>query len=1115
MISFKTSYIYGMTQKALLVLLLITMSAAAYSQTMVTGHVVDEALGDDIIGASVTETDATGRIVSGTVTDFNGNFSLQVKSTKNQLSVSYIGYKPWRKAIGETREFIVKLKDESATIKEVVVKGRKRAPGESGFNISQRELSTASQTMNFSKIEGLSFTSADDALQGQISGLDIVGGGAPGSGSQMRIRGTSTITGNAQPLVVVNGVPFSGDTGNIDFGSATEEEYADLLNVNVDDIEEITVLKDAASTAMWGSNGANGVLLITTKKGSRGRTQLSYSYKLSGQTQPEGMDMLSGADYTMLMKQEFFNRKLGSNESYADYSFDELNYNYTGFAQAYNYDKNTDWVDAVTKKGWTHDHYLTLSGGGERANFRLSAGYYDRTGTNLKQEYQRYSSRVQLDYNVSQRIMVGAEVQFTYGDNDKNYSSLLDIAYKKMPNMSIYEHDAEGNNTGRYFNITPGQGIGNSSGKFDGNQRSLMNPVALGNLAKNNVKNYRILPKIQIRYDIFDPEKIYLRYQAWVSIDMNHERTEKYLPSDVVYDAVNNYSSANQATSQVSDKRTVATENSLTWQSRFKNPQVHNLQMQLKMQTSSSTTSSQLISSYGLPSSDITDAAATGRITNTQNANSTDHSVGWMGRLHYVLHGRYIFDANVRIDGSTQFGDNNRYGTFPGISGKWILSDEPLFRKWFGEKVFTLLAFRPSWGIAGRQPGKNYLQYSLLSADSYGYLGMSAVYPLRIRLDGLKWEKVTSMNWGFDLEMWDGKVAVNADIYHKRTNDLLFSNISIPSTSGFATLSYKNVGVLDNDGWEVNVAFNKIIERGKFSLDFNFNLASNRNEIIEMDPSVLNNYNNTETFGNGVYGTRLQVGNSLGSIYGYRYKGVYSYSIDNLDKAEAEGKTVAVARDANGNVMRTSDGEAKPMYYYYNTTKYQFQGGDAIYEDINHDGSIDQYDVVYLGNCNPKLNGGWGFTVRYDKLSLNLFCNFRWGNKIINMARMNAENMYGAYNQCSTVNWRWRKEGDVTNVPRAVYQQGYNWLGSDRYVEDGSFMRLKYVTVRYQLPTGFTKHLGVSRVNAYFTINNLFCWTKYSGADPEISTSGQTGQCIDNSTTPRSKDWTLGLSLTF
>jgi TonB-linked SusC/RagA family outer membrane protein len=817
----------------------------------------------------------------------------------------------------------------------------------------------------------------------------------------------------------------------------------------------------------------------------------------------------------MLMKQEFFNRTLGSNETYADYSFDELNYNYTGFAQAYNYDKNTDWVDAVTQHGWTHDHYLTVSGGGERASYRLSGGYYDRTGTNLKQEYQRLSNRLQIDYDISQRIRVSSEIQFTYSDNHKNYASLLDIAYKKMPNMSIYEYDQYGNKTGRYFNITPGEGIGDTNGKFDSNQRNLMNPVALGNLAKNEVKGYRVVPKFQLQYDLFDPDKLYLRYLVWVSIDLNHENTNKFLPAECVYNASDNYSSANQATHQTSQKRSISTENSLTWQSRFKHPDVHNLQAQIKMQTYSSYSTSQLVSSYGLPSSQISDATSTGRIQSTYNGSNSDKSISWMGRLHYVFLNRYIFDANVRVDGSTQFGSSNRYGTFPGVAGKWIISDEPLFKKAFGDKVITLLAFRPSWGIAGRQPGKNYLQYSLLSTDNYGYMDMSAVYPTRIRLDKLKWEKVTTMNWGADLELWNGKITVNADFYHKRTNDLLFSNLSIPSTSGFSTLSYKKIGVIDNDGWELNVAMNKIIDSHKFSLDINFNLAHNKNKIVELDESVLNNYNNVTNFGNGYYATRLQVDNSFGSIYGFRYKGVYSYSLDNLEKAQAEGKSCAVARDADGNVLYTADGTPKPMYYYYGSTKYQFKGGDAMYEDQNHDGSIDQYDVVYLGNCNPKLSGGFGFTLRYDRFSLNGFFNFRYGNKILNMARMSAENMYGAYNQCSTVNWRWRKEGDVTDVPRAVYQQGYNWLGSDRYVENGSFLRLKYLTLRYSLPKNWARHLGMKRLSAYFTMTNVFCLTKYSGSDPEISSNVITGLVTDNSTTPRSKDWTLGISMSF
>lgn len=1102
------------------------MSAALQlmAQSIVSGRVTDAVDGLELIGCSVAEIDATNRVVAGTVTDKNGDFSFRLINPKNRISVTYIGYNKYIQSIGETRRFQIKLQRNTQQLGAVVVKAKKKN-SDGAFNISERETSMAISTLKMDVIEGLSVTSAEDALQGRIAGLDIVGNGVPGSGSQMRIRGTTTITGNAQPLVVVNGVPFSGNIdSNFDFSTATDQEYADLLNVNTDDIEEITVLKDAASTAMWGSRGANGVLMIKTKKGSRGKTQVSYSYKLSGSTQPKGMKMLSGSDYTMLMKQEFFNQALGSTQSYSDYSFDELNYNYTGFAQAYNYDHNTDWVDAVTQHGWTNDHYLTVGGGGERANFRLSAGYYDRTGTNLKQQYKRYTTRAQLDYYVSDRMLFTTEFQLTYSDNDRNYSSLLDIAYKKMPNMAIYEEDAYGNMTGKYFNIVPGEGIGNSSGRFDGNQRNLMNPVALGNLAKNNVKGFRILPKIALQYDFFEPEKIHLRYNGWVTIDMNHERTERYLPAECVYNSSTNYGNANQASNQVSDNMTISTENSLTWQSRFEDPETHDLQAQIKMQTSTTTNTSQYIATNGLPSSLITDATSLGYLSSTSNGNNNNRSVGWMARLHYGLLSRYIFDVNCRVDGSTQFGANNRYGFFPGVAAKWMISDEPWMKNsmssLLGENVLTLLAIRPSWGIAGRQPGSNYLQYSLLSTSSQGYMDLSAVYPTRIRLDGLKWEMVMSLNLGADLELWDGKVAVNFDWYKKRTNDLLFRDIQIPSTSGFASLTYKNVGSMDNNGWELNLNLNRIATIGKFSADVNFNFATNINTIRSLDESVLNNFNNHENFGNGDYFTRLQEGNSFGSIYGFRYKGVYSYSFDKLETATAESKTCAVARDAEGNVLYNYDGTAKPIYYYYSGAKYQFKGGDAIYEDINHDGSIDQYDVVYLGDCNPLMTGGFGLTFRYDKFAVNFFCNYRYGGKIVNKARMNAENMYYAYNQCATVNWRWRKEGDVTNVPRAVYRQGYNWLASDRYVEDGSFLRMKYINLRYSFPSSIVKKVGVSRLSAYLTINNIFCLTRYSGVDPEINVTTDTAQdyygiAMDNSSTPRPREWMLGLSATF
>ena len=295
---------------------------------------------------------------------------------------------------------------------------------------------------------------------------------------------------------------------------------------------------------------------------------------------------------------------------------------------------------------------------------------------------------------------------------------------------------------------------------------------------------------------------------------------------------------------------------------------------------------------------------------------------------------------------------------------------------------------------------------------------------------------------------------------------------------------------------------------------------NNRNTITEMDPIRLASINGTglNLPDNGEYMTRVQIGNPFGAIYGLRYKGVYSYNYDNFEKAEAAGATSPVARDANGGVIYGADGKPMQMYYDYNGTRYAFQGGDAIYEDINHDGSIDAYDVVYLGSSLPKLTGGFGFRLYYGRWSLNAQFNYRYGNKIVNEARMRAENMHGANNQSMAVNYRWRKEGDGADgsrvLPRALYNAGYNWLGSDRFVEDGSFLRLNYLQISYSMEPKLIKRIGLSRLSFYLSGENLFCLTKYSGVDPEVS-YGSMGMVTDKATTPRAKSYTFGLTATF
>ena len=1094
------------------VLSLCASSVLAQNAIAISGHVAD-VLGD-MAGVNIVELDPSLRVMGGTTTDINGNFFYHAKSERNKLRIQFVGYQTQELSVkAMTQPLNIVMKEDATTLEETVITAERRQNNGMG-DIPFKQVSNAISHLEFGEdVAGISTPSPEDLLQGRIAGLDIVASsGAPGAGSQMRLRGTTTLSGNANPLIVLNDIPFDGDiSADFDFTGATDEQYADLLCVNVDDIQSIDVLKDASATALYGSRGSNGVIKITTRKGSRGNPVVKYSYKLTEKFQPAGMRMLNGNDYTMLMKQAYFNRTLSATESYSDYSLDEYNYN-PSFSEYYQFNNNVDWVNAVTQHGWTHDHFLSVSGGGERATFLVSGGYLTQSGTNIGQDYSKITSRMNLEYDVSERIRVTSQFQFTYTNNEKNYDNLLSIAYKKMPNVGIYRRDDDGVLTDEFYNIRNDSHLASS-------QRNLYNPVALGTMATNEEKNIRVLPTIRLQYILINPTlddtKFSLKYNGYINFDINNITTTQFLPASVSNYAWDN-ANVNNAQNGSSERLNVQTENKLTFESNFDKP--HLIIANVAWQTATAQQKAQTTRSYGHPGETLTDATSSAYLSSLSNGSSSSRSLAGLANVHYAYKGRYIISGVLRVDGSTKFGADQRWGLFPGVSAKWAISEENFMKPL--KPWLSFLAVRPGWGITGNQPGGNYSQYSVYSIDSYGYLGSTVVRPTNIPLTNLRWEKTSSLNLGFDFMFFDDKLMAKIDLYDKHTTDMLWSSYSIPSSSGFSSLNYKNGGALQNKGWELELSTDHLISAGRFSLDFNFNFGNNKNVILDLDESIMNQFNdNASAIGNGVYLTRIQMNNSYGSIYGFRYKGVYAYSYDNYDRAVRENATCPIATDIDGNVMKDYEGNPKQMMYDYDGTRYAFKGGDAIYEDINHDGSIDEYDVVYLGNSNPKLEGGFGPNIKFGNLAMSIFCNFRYGGKILNMARMNAENMYTDNNQCATVNWRWRKEGDQTDVPRAVYGQAYNWLGSDRYMEDGSFLRVKYVSIRYQLPKKWAQAVGARTISGYMTANNLWCFTNYSGTDPEVAVQNFNqslpGVACDNSRTPRSKDWTLGLSATF
>jgi len=1095
--------------------LLCTVALSVSAQiTAVHGTVTDEF--GELTGASVCEIDGSGRIIEATVTDINGNFSMKIHNPKNKLRISYVGYKTQSLSI-DREEYQVSLKSET-NLKEVTVVAKRRI-NSGGLAIPEREVSFASQTINTKEFEGLGMNTIDEALQGRIAGLDIISvSGNLGAGTTMRLRGTSSIgtLTNSNPLIVVNGNTWNVDMSNFDVSNANDEQFAQLLNVNPEDIASITVLKDAAATAIYGSQGANGVIEITTKRGSRGKPKLTYSLRLTGTYQPQGYKMLSGDDYTMLLKESYFN----PTQSDAASNIPELNYDPT-FSEYEQYNNNTDWVDAVTQWGLRQNHYLSVTGGGEKATFRISGGYDHETGSVIKQQLDRFSTRVALDYYVSERIKISTNFSLTYTDNKKNYDNLLSLAYKKMPNMSIYEQDpVTGADTDKYYTM-----LQSGSEVFKDDQRVYVNPVASANLAKNNDRTYDITPEFELNYRLLgmDEDHTQLNWQGRVYMNIFNEYVDMFYPSELVTvswaDGVNS--------SYAGSTKSVAfnTKQTLTFIPAFRNKD-HSLMAMARFELTSGSSNGQGTNGIGLASGGITSPDAGGLIQGLSSSYSQWRSMYYTFSAHYAYKSRYMLDFSVRADGTTKFGPDRRWGYFPAISARWNIVDEPWMestRKWL-----SMLSIRPSWGKVGNQPRVDYLYESKYGTTSR-YIDMASMAPLNIRLTDLRWETKSTYDVGTDIGLFNDKLMLTMEWYHSTTNDMLMENVRIPSNSGYYWLAYKNVGSMRNIGWEFNVNTNRIIEKGKFYMDFNATFGNNKNEILSMDETVLETLNSEFDFENRTVLQRVQLHNPFGAIYGFRYKGVYEYNYDtfaNMTQEErqaflAAGHTAPIARNANGDVIYDDEGDPVRMMYNYsndgNSKNYKFKGGDAIYEDVNNDGNINALDIVYLGSSLPKLTGGFGFTLNYNRWKLNTQFNYRIGNKILNLARLDAEAMINNNNQSQAVNYRWRKEGDVTSIPRAMYgtTASYNTLVSDRFVEDGSFLRLNYIQLSYAFDQKVIKKaLGVNRLSFYASANNLFLLTKYTGVDPEVN-YGSYGAATDTGQTPRAKSFTLGITVDF
>ena len=1089
------------------------LSSAQQTKVVIRGVVTAAIDKLPLPGANVLLVNKDGRVVGNAVTDMDGNYSMRVETRAgDNLVATYIGMKKATIPVKGKMTINIVMQDETVMLEGATIVGNKRV-NNGMMDVSERDLTTAMSRISMSDLEdGMTAPSVEDALQGRIAGMDIAASsGDPGAGMSIRIRGTTSMTGSSQPLIVVDGFPYDVSVDDdFDFATADEEEYSQLLNVAPDDIKEITVLKDAAATALYGAKAANGVLMITTKRGTVSKPRISYTFKGTVISRPHGIETLSGDEYTTLIQEALMN----SGKIYDPTADPEFAYDVNQPYYFYNYGANTNWYDEVTRTGFSQDHTASISGGGDKAQYRASIGYYNANSVVIGTGLDRINARLNVDYNISKQLKFSASMAYTRTDDRKNYISYFStgqnatsMAFTRMPNMSVYEYNEIGLWTGNFF--TPEE---SPQGKWNPSSSSggVYNPVAMAKDGYFQTLSNNVVSNLSL---IWRP-LAWMRYQSDFSLNVSNNKKNAFLPQTATGRPWNE-ATVNRADDRDGEAFTIYTMNKVIFTPDL--GKKHSFQGLLALTTSDKRSTNFRLTGGNLASPYLKDPSIPSRVTGASYLTSSttlqqERSVGMMGSIQYSLLDRYIVNTTVRYDGNSRFGKENRWGLFPSVSLRWRLSGEPFMKPW--KKWLNELSLRASYGLNGSSPktNNNYTHISLYDSYEYSYLGETGVYPANLELSNLKWQTTTQVNFGINFAAFKNRLNIDVEVYQKRSKDQYFQNLSLPSTTGF-TKADVNSGSMENKGFELSV--NTVPYRSKaWNISFNINLARNINSILDVPDQYPMQKGVLTT--NGQYVRRFELGQPIGAIYGFRYKGVYL----NDDQT--------IARDANGNKIYSYDASGKrtpvQMRFAYPTIDYQFKAGDAIYEDINHDGNIDYQDVVYLGNANPILTGGFGPNIRYKSVSVSAFFNFRYGNKVINKMGMSLQNMASYNNQSKAVLRRWRHpyEDEATAptdlLPRAVYgsKNAYNYLGSDRFVEDGSFLRFKTLTVKYTFDKKQLKNTFLQSCQIWTTLSNLYVWTNYSGMDPEIAlTGGAFKMGEDNSRIPRSFTATLGMSVTF
>ena len=764
----------------LIAIVFAATTGEAFGQAKVLSGKVTEMFGttaEPMIGVNVNILNSQNRSLGGTVTNLDGIYNLPIPNENNLIIVfSYIGKKSERiKYNGQTRLNVV-LKDDTQTINEVVVQGKRIERNDLG--ISAREQSSATQKVSMEDLVAVApVTSIEDALQGQLGGVDIVlGGGDPGARASIQIRGGSTLNANAEPLIVVDGVPYPAEIDdNTDFSTINNDDLGALLNISPQDIESIEVLKDAAATAVWGTSGANGVLVIKTKQGVQGKTRFSFSSKFSAKFEPETIPMLNGNQYSALVSEALWNSAnyigLANSTSYLQmlYGSPEIGYqpDWTYFDE---YNQNTDWLSEVRRNTQSWENTFSMSGGGERATYRFSLGYLDEGGTTVGTDFSRLNSSLNVNYKFSDKLNFYAQFSYTQSERNNNYYNVRGEAFRKAPNKSPYYIDDEtGNRTSQYFNHNENSTLDPA---FNGDK--YYNPIAMANESVNRTIQRESKMNFRIKYDILNG----LTYEGYVNMNIRNTKGRMFLPQVATGLAWTDKMS-NRSTDTSSDLLTINTENKLMYRKNWNDK--HAIIATAVFRTTETNKSSYGSETSGNVSSGLADPTIGSAVRKISSGDSKTRNINGVALMNYTLLNRYIINASLGMESNSTMGKSERFGMFPTVGLAWHLADEKFMD--FSNDWMDEFKLRFSLGQTGNSASGASL-YLGSYASGNNYMDMSAITPSSMQLNKLKWETTTEYNTGLDATFLKGKLRFTVDVYQKYVKDLLQPKVKMPTTIG-------------------------------------------------------------------------------------------------------------------------------------------------------------------------------------------------------------------------------------------------------------------------------------------------------------------------------------------